>query len=110
VLSVVHVRFGFNRADLDEGAEKALLAVSKELRENPFLTVDLEGSTDAAGSRDYNLKLSLRRVEAVRRFLLAKGIEYPRVLLTSGLGPLGHDKIPDDQKRRVAVKLMQSPE
>jgi outer membrane protein OmpA-like peptidoglycan-associated protein len=110
LLSIVHVRFGFNRADLDEGAEKALLAVLKELHENPFLTVDLEGTTDAIGSRDYNLQLSMRRVETVRRFLLTKGIEYPRVILASGLGPLGDDRIPDEQKRRVAVKLMQSPE
>jgi outer membrane protein OmpA-like peptidoglycan-associated protein len=110
LLGVVHVRFGFNRADLDDGAETALLEVLKELRENPFLTVDLEGTTDAIGSRHYNLQLSLRRVEAVRRFLLAKGIEYPRVMLSSGIGPLADDKMPDEQKRRVAVKFMQSPE
>lgn len=110
LLGIVHVRFGFNRADLDDGAEKALLAVLKELQENPFLTVDLEGATDATGSRDYNLQLSLRRVEAVRRFLLVKGIDYPRVILSSGVGPLRDDRTPDEQKRRVAVKLMQSPE
>jgi outer membrane protein OmpA-like peptidoglycan-associated protein len=107
---VVHVRFGVNRADLDDTAEKALLAVLRELRENPSLTLDLEGTTDPSGPREYNLKLSLRRVETVRRFLLTKGIGYPRVLLLSAVGELRDDKTPPEQKRRVTVKLMQSPE
>lgn len=110
LLGVVHVRFGVNRAELDDAAEQALLGVLKELRENPLLTVDLEGTTDPTGSRDYNLKLSLRRVEAVRRFLLTKGVGYPRVLLLSAAGELRDDKTPPEQKRRVTVKLMQSPE
>jgi outer membrane protein OmpA-like peptidoglycan-associated protein len=110
LLGVVHVRFGVNRAELDDAAEKALLAVLRELRENPLLTLDLEGTTDSTGSRDYNLKLSLRRVEAVRRFLLTKGVGYPRVLLLSAVGELRDDKTPADQKRRVTVKLMQSPD
>jgi outer membrane protein OmpA-like peptidoglycan-associated protein len=110
LLGVVHVRFGVNRSDLDDAAEKALLAVLKELRGNPSLTVDLEGTTDSTGSRDHNQKLSLRRVEAVRRFLLAKGVGYPRVLLLSAVGELREDKTPADQKRRVTVKLMQSPD
>jgi outer membrane protein OmpA-like peptidoglycan-associated protein len=108
LLGVVHVRFGFDRADLDEGAEKALLAVLKELRENPGLTVALEGATDSMGARDYNLQLSQRRVEAVRRFLLAKGVDSPRVIHAAAVGPLRDEKIPDEQKRRVAVKLMKA--
>ena len=108
LLGVVHVRFGFDRADLDEGAEKALLAVLKELRENPGLTVALEGATDSMGSRDYNVQLSQRRVETVRRFLLAKGVESPRVIHSTAVGPLRDEKIPDEQKRRVAVKLMKA--
>jgi OOP family OmpA-OmpF porin len=108
LLGVVHVRFGFDRADLDEGAEKALLAVLKELRENPGLTVALEGATDSMGARDYNVQLSQRRVDAVRRFLLAKGVDSPRVIHSTALGPLRDEKIPDEQKRRVAVKLMKA--
>jgi outer membrane protein OmpA-like peptidoglycan-associated protein len=110
LLGVVHVRFAFNRADLDDGAEKALASVLKELKDNPTLTVDLEGSTDSKGARDYNVQLSQRRVEAVRRFLLARGVESPRVVQSSGVGELKDGSVPEDQKRRVAVKLMQVPE
>jgi len=110
LLGVVHVRFAFNRADLDDGAEKALASVLKELKDNPTLTVDLEGSTDSKGARDYNVQLSQRRVEAVRRFLLARGVDSPRVVQSSGVGALQDGSVPEDQKRRVAVKLMQVPE
>jgi outer membrane protein OmpA-like peptidoglycan-associated protein len=110
LLGVVHVRFAFNRADLDDGAEKALASVLKELKDNPALTVDLEGSTDSKGAREYNVQLSQRRVEAVRRFLLARGVESPRVVQSSGVGALKDGSVPEDQKRRVAVKLMQVPE
>jgi outer membrane protein OmpA-like peptidoglycan-associated protein len=110
LLGVVHVRFAFNRADLDDGAEKALASVLKELKDNPTLTIDLEGSTDSKGARDYNVQLSQRRVEAVRRFLLARGVESPRVVQSSGVGALQDGSVPEDQKRRVAVKLMQVPE
>jgi outer membrane protein OmpA-like peptidoglycan-associated protein len=110
LLSVVHVRFGVDRADLDGGAEKALAAVLRELRENPLLTVDLEGATDTTGPAQYNVELSRRRVDAVRRYLLTRGIESPRVGLASAVGPLKDSKIPAAQKRRVAVKLMQASE
>jgi outer membrane protein OmpA-like peptidoglycan-associated protein len=110
LLSIVHVRFGVDRADLDDGAEKALAAVLRELSENPSLTVDLEGATDTTGSAQYNMELSRRRVDAVRRYLLTRGLESPRVGLASAVGPLKDSKIPAAQKRRVAVKLMQASE
>src|SRR5206468_6580130 len=105
-----HVRFGVDRADLDGGAEKALAAVLRELRENPSLTVDLEGATDTTGLAQYNVELSRRRVDAVRRYLLTRGLESPRVGLASAAGPLKDGKIPAAQKRRVAVRLMQASE
>lgn len=44
LFGMVHVRFGLDRADLDDKAEKALVNVVKELRQNPGLTLDLEGT------------------------------------------------------------------
>jgi outer membrane protein OmpA-like peptidoglycan-associated protein len=110
LLSTVHVRFGFNRAELDDEAETALVSVVRELRENPGITIDLEGFTDSAGARDYNLTLSLRRVDAVRRYLVAKGIEPPRIMHSSAGGPLRDVGIPEEHKRRVSVKLMKNPD
>jgi outer membrane protein OmpA-like peptidoglycan-associated protein len=110
LLSTVHVRFGFNRSELDDEAETALISVVRELRENPGITIDLEGFTDSVGGRDYNVQLSLRRVDAVRRYLVAKGIEPPRIIQSSAAGPLRETGVPEEHKRRVTVKLMKSPE
>lgn len=107
---VIHVPFGFDRADLEPGSEAALGTIVKELREHPTMTIDLEGTTDTAGSLDYNLRLSQRRVEAVTRWLTAKGVERNRIVGTKGLGPVVSTSQKDDAKRRVMVKLMTSAE
>jgi outer membrane protein OmpA-like peptidoglycan-associated protein len=107
---VIHVPFGFDRADLEPGSEAALGTIVKELREHPTMTIDLEGTTDTAGSLDYNLRLSQRRVETVTRWLTAKGVERNRIVGTKGLGPVVSTSQKDDAKRRVMVKLMTSAE
>ena len=48
-----------------------ILALIRELAENPALTVDLQGYTDSTGPVEYNVELSDRRVSSVRRFLAA---------------------------------------
>jgi len=110
LIGVVHVPFGFDRADLEPGSEAALGTIVKELREHPAMTIDLEGTTDTAGSLDYNLRLSQRRVEAVTRWLTAKGVDRTRIVGTKGLGPVASTSVKDDGKRRVMVKLMTSAE
>ena len=101
----LEVYFGFDRADLSDGAETALLGVVKELQASPTLIVRLGGFTDPTGTRDYNYGLAQRRVEAVRRFLVAKGVELSRVQAI-GMGPLEDRNIPEEKKRRVTVTLM----
>jgi outer membrane protein OmpA-like peptidoglycan-associated protein len=108
LVETVHVQFAFDKADLTDGAQTALLAILKELKSNPALTVELEGYTDQTGTRAYNVGLSQRRVEAVRRYLIEQGAEMPRVH-SVGLGPVnaGASKGEDAAKqRRVTVKLM----
>jgi len=109
LIGVVHVPFGFDRADLEPGAEAALAAIAKELRVHPNMTIDLEGTTDAVGRLDYNLRLSQRRVEAVTRGLTAKGVDRSRIVGAKGRGPVVSTSL-NDVKRRVMVKLMRSAE
>jgi outer membrane protein OmpA-like peptidoglycan-associated protein len=107
VVETIHVQFAFDKAELTDGAQTALLTIIKELRANPALSVDLEGYTDQTGPRDYNVTLSQRRVEAVRRYFVEQGAEMPRIH-SVGLGPLNGGKGQEDlaKQRRVTVKLM----
>jgi outer membrane protein OmpA-like peptidoglycan-associated protein len=104
-VDTVEVYFGFDQADLSDGAETALLGVVKELEASPTLVVRLGGFTDPKGTRDYNYALAQRRVEAVRRFFADKGVQLSRVQAI-GMGPLDDRGTPDEKKWRVTVTLM----
>src|SRR6266508_525125 len=106
LVETVHVQFGFDKADLTDGAQTALATIVKELQANPALTVELEGYTDPTGAKDYNVTLSQRRVESVRRYLIEQGAELPRIH-SVGRGPLNGGKGGEIAKqRRVTLKLM----
>jgi outer membrane protein OmpA-like peptidoglycan-associated protein len=104
VVETTHVQFGFDRSELDDRAQTALVGVADELKKNGALGVVLEGYTDSRGGTRYNLELSRRRVEAVRRYLVARGVELWRINAI-GLGALAQANVPDTQKRRVSVTL-----
>jgi len=104
LVETVEVRFGFGKADLGDAAQTALVGLAREMKENPRLAVELEGYTDSTGSLDYNLALSQRRVETVRRFLVQQGVDLRRIH-AAGLGPITDRTLPAEQKRRVTVKL-----
>jgi outer membrane protein OmpA-like peptidoglycan-associated protein len=103
------VTFAFDKWVLDDGAQTRLLALVKQLEEQPQLSVELEGYTDSIGTSAYNIQLSQRRAESVRRFLVEKGVELPRIF-SIGLGdirPLADNKTRQgrDQNRRVSIRL-----
>ncbi|HEY7138528.1 MAG TPA: OmpA family protein [Methylomirabilota bacterium] len=105
----LQVQFEFDKWVLDDGAQTRLLALVKQLEEQPQLTVELEGYTDSVGASAYNIQLSQRRAEAVRRFLVEKGVDLPRIH-SIGLGdirPVADNKTKQgrDQNRRVSIRL-----
>jgi outer membrane protein OmpA-like peptidoglycan-associated protein len=105
----VAILFRFDKAELDDRGQTALLDVAKQLQENPNLSVELEGYTDNVGSLPYNVQLSQRRSEAVRRFLVEKGVEMNRIN-SIGLGdikPSAENTTPKgrEQNRRVMVRF-----
>ena len=99
------ILFGFDKWDLNDAGQTTLALLVKEMRENQKLTVDLQGYADPVGTYAYNVALSQRRVESVRRFLVEKGIELPRIHLV-GLGPIAEKGTANKDKRRVTVKMM----
>jgi len=104
-VDTVEIYFGFDQAELSDGAQTALVGVVKELEANQTLVVKLGGFTDPKGTKSYNYTLAQRRVEAVRRFLADKGVQLSRVQAI-GMGPLDDRGTPDEKKRRVTVTLM----
>lgn len=104
LVETIDLQFGFDRWDLGDKSQTALVGLVKELKENDKLGVELEGYTDPVGPEAYNIQLSERRVEAVRRFLVKQGVELPRIY-SVGLGPIIDPATSNEKKRRVTVKL-----
>jgi outer membrane protein OmpA-like peptidoglycan-associated protein len=100
----IDVLFGFNHWDLTDKSQNTLATLVKELKENDKLVVELTGYADQTGPRDYNIQLSERRVEVVRRFLVQNGVDLWRIQ-SVGMGPILDREVPKEKKRRVTVTL-----
>jgi outer membrane protein OmpA-like peptidoglycan-associated protein len=86
VLYLPDVLFEFDRADLTESARTKIHAVAEiVVRLAPERTLSIEGHSDAVGTEEYNLDLSLRRARSVEQELGQGGV-LPEKMRTVGLG------------------------
>ena len=71
------------------------------MKKNPSMIIQLEGHTDYKGRASLNMKLSQSRVEAVKDYLVDKGIKPKKIKLKAfgGSQPLSREL--DDKKRRI---------
>ncbi len=71
--------FDFDKADLKPEGFAELNGVMVILEKNPAMTVTLMGHTDNVGTATYNQKLSIRRANAAKDYLVEKGISAGRI-------------------------------
>jgi outer membrane protein OmpA-like peptidoglycan-associated protein len=79
------VFFDFDKADIDAEAARLLDENVRLLQQYPQYAVRIDAYTDYVGTAQYNLRLSQRRAEAVRRYYESKGIDPSRIT-ARGLG------------------------
>lgn len=77
------VFFDFDKYDLTSDAQATLKRQVAWLKQNPNVTITVEGHCDERGTREYNLALGERRSNAVKDYLVALGIEVGRVATIS---------------------------
>ncbi|MCH8569696.1 MAG: OmpA family protein [Balneolales bacterium] len=85
IRSLEQVNFAFDRSDLDRDARSKLMQNIERLNRNPNYTVRVEAFTDDVGGDQYNLRLSVRRANAVAEFYRSNGITSDRMTVV-GLG------------------------
>ena len=74
-----NVMFQQSTAVLVDESSAALDKVVQMLRDNPSMEIMLTGHTDNQGSSRANIKLSQERVEAVKNYLVSRGIDPARI-------------------------------
>jgi outer membrane protein OmpA-like peptidoglycan-associated protein len=102
------VQFKFNSATLDSQYTDMLDEIANTLMQNPDAIVVLEGRTDSVGSKDYNVKLGERRIEAVRRYLaVEKGVPVYRIhdISFGSEKPIAENKTRDGREKNRAVTM-----
>jgi OOP family OmpA-OmpF porin len=101
------VLFDFDKADLKSSAYPILDEGVTVLENNPSLNIEIQGYTDSTGSEDYNLKLSQRRAESVKNFLVNRGID-PGRLTAKGYGsanPVASNDTPEGRAKNRRVEF-----
>jgi len=73
------IYFELTKANLLPQSNAELDEVVQWMRQNPNVSIRLEGHTDKIGDADKNLQLSRERVNAVREYLMVKGISGMRI-------------------------------
>jgi outer membrane protein OmpA-like peptidoglycan-associated protein len=80
------VRFKPASANLEASAPALLKQVASTLKAAASLSIEIQGHTDDTGSAAVNIKLSQRRSETIRAFLVKAGVAANR-LVAKGYGP-----------------------
>ncbi|MDR1968361.1 MAG: OmpA family protein [Burkholderiaceae bacterium] len=102
--------FDFDKSVLKREGKAKLDELVSKVRDINLEVIIATGHTDSIGSDAYNMRLSMRRAEAVKAYLVSKGIERNRVY-TEGKGkrkPIADNRTAAGraQNRRVEIEVV----
>ena len=105
------VLFDINSAKVKPEAYPMLNEAVLIMKKNPDLKVEVDGHADSTGAAAYNMTLSEKRAEAVKKYFVDQGIDPDR-LTTKGFGitkPAASNKTKEGraQNRRVELTPVQ---
>lgn len=110
VMDLKNVNFDFDKYNLTETARAILDQNIVVMKNYPTVKIDLQGHTDWIGTDEYNQKLSQRRADAVKSYLINNGIEAAR-LTTSAWGeskPIADNETEEGRFQNRRVEFIKS--
>lgn len=107
---LVSVYFDFDSAELSEAAKAKLQVIADQMVERKYIVAVSTGYTDTMGSAEYNLGLSRKRANAVKGYLIERGVRTANII-AKGVGEAdpavsNETKAGRQQNRRVEVRLL----
>jgi outer membrane protein OmpA-like peptidoglycan-associated protein len=109
ICMTLNVEFDFDKSDVKAKYHDVIGKVAEFMKEYPTTTTVIEGHTDNRGKYEYNIKLSERRADSVRNYLIEKfGIESSR-LSTKGYGytkPVASNDTAEGRQRNRRIDAM----
>jgi OOP family OmpA-OmpF porin len=103
--------FALNSAELTPAALAEIADTLDSLKTNDDLRIRIDGHTDSTGTPGYNLDLSRRRAESVKRYLVGEGVSAARIE-TQGFGltkPIADNATPDGRAKNRRVEVHKVP-
>ena len=101
------VLFDINNAKVKSEAYPMLTEAVIIMKKNPDLKVEVDGHADSTGAAAYNMTLSEKRAEAVKKYFVDQGIDPDR-LTTKGFGitkPAADNKTKEGRAKNRRVEL-----
>lgn len=110
IMRLKNIQFEYNSAELMEESYAELDMVVRLMKLNPQLRIELSAHTDNSGSDSYNDRMSQKRGDAAKQYLIRKGIEAERIVAI-GYGkrkPITDNDTEEHrtQNRRVEFKVL----
>ena len=102
------VTFETGKADITPESEKVLMKAYNTLLAYPDMKVEIRGYTDNVGSARANKRLSQRRANAVRNWLISKGINPDRITAV-GMGeanPIADNSTPEGRRLNRRIEFV----
>lgn len=107
---IVDTVFETGSARIRPSQRKALDRALAVLEQNPDLKIRLDGHTDNTGAAKYNFSLAEQRAEAVRRYMVERGISADRLQVRSfgATRPISDNNTPSGRasNRRVELSVL----
>ena len=106
VLAFEDIHFDFDKSTLKQEAKTILKRNIQLLKDNTKAQVRIAGYTSAAGTEEYNQKLSERRAKSVEEYLISEGIIAQDRLTMIGYGESRYEAAPREIYSKAAKANM----
>jgi outer membrane protein OmpA-like peptidoglycan-associated protein len=112
VMLLNNLIFEVGKSRISSESYPELELVVDMMTENDKMIIQLEGHTDYQGNAEENMKLSEQRVNAVKDYLVSRGIKSKRIQTKAfgGTAPLSRDNTPEAHRinRRVELRILEN--